>query len=66
MSKSLGNGVDPLEISHKYGADSLRIALIKDMALGIDTRFSMTKVDNARAFINKLGGFERFAEWGLV
>jgi len=60
MSKSLGNGVDPLEISHKYGADSLRIALIKDMALGIDTRFSMTKVDNARAFINKIWNASKF------
>jgi len=60
MSKSLGNGVDPLEISHKYGADSLRIALIKDMALGIDTRFSMTKVDNARAFINKVWNASKF------
>jgi len=60
MSKSLGNGVDPLEISHKYGADSLRIALIKDMALGIDTRFSMTKVDNARGFINKIWNASKF------
>lgn len=60
MSKSLGNGVDPLEVSEKYGADALRIALIKDMALGLDSRFSMTKVDNARAFINKIWNASKF------
>jgi len=60
MSKSLGNGVDPLEVSQKFGADSLRIALIKDMALGIDSRFSMTKVDNARGFINKIWNASKF------
>ena len=60
MSKSLGNGIDPLEVSHKYGADALRIALIKDMAMGIDSRFSMTKVDNARAFINKIWNASKF------
>ena len=60
MSKSLGNGIDPLEVSEKYGADALRIALIKDMALGIDSRFSMTKVDNARAFINKIWNASKF------
>ena len=60
MSKSLGNGVDPLEVSEKYGADALRIALIKDMALGIDSRFSMTKVDNARGFINKIWNASKF------
>ena len=60
MSKSLGNGVDPLEVSEKYGADALRIALIKDMALGLDSRFSMTKVENARAFINKIWNASKF------
>lgn len=60
MSKSLGNGIDPLEVSEKYGADSLRIALIKDMAMGIDTRFSMTKVDVARSFINKIWNASKF------
>lgn len=60
MSKSLGNGVDPLEVSQQYGADALRIALIKDMAMGIDSRFSMVKVDNARAFINKIWNASKF------
>lgn len=60
MSKSLGNGIDPLEVSEKYGADALRIALIKDMALGMDSRFSMSKVDSARAFINKIWNASKF------
>lgn len=62
MSKSLGNGVDPLEVSQKYGADSLRIALIKDLAMGIDSRFSMVKVENARAFINKIWNASKFVD----
>lgn len=60
MSKSLGNGIDPLDVCKKYGADALRIALIKDMALGIDTRLSMTKVETARAFINKVWNASKF------
>lgn len=62
MSKSLGNGVDPLEVSQKYGADALRIALIKDLAMGIDSRFSMVKVENARAFINKIWNASKFVD----
>ena len=60
MSKSLGNGVDPLEVTDKYGADALRLALIKDMSMGMDTRYSNTKVDTARAFINKLWNASKF------
>lgn len=60
MSKSLGNGVDPLEVSENYGADALRLALIKDMSMGMDTRFSQTKVDTGRAFINKLWNASKF------
>lgn len=60
MSKSLGNGVDPLDVSSKYGADSLRLALIKDMSMGMDTRYSDTKVDTSRAFINKLWNASKF------
>ncbi|MEG1581581.1 MAG: valine--tRNA ligase [Clostridia bacterium] len=60
MSKSLGNGVDPLAIIDKDGADALRIALIKDLAMGMDTRFSMQKVDNAKAFINKIWNASKF------
>jgi len=60
MSKSLGNGIDPLDVSHEYGADPLRIALIKDMAMGIDSKFSMSKVTSAGAFINKIWNASKF------
>lgn len=60
MSKSLGNGVDPLEVTDKYGADALRLALIKDMSMGMDTRYSNTKVDTSRAFINKVWNASKF------
>ena len=60
MSKSLGNGVDPLDIIKDYGADTLRVALVKDMAMGMDTSFSTNKVDDARAFINKVWNASKF------
>lgn len=60
MSKSLGNGVDPLEVIKDYGADTLRLALVKDMAMGIDTRFSQNKIDDARSFINKVWNASKF------
>jgi valyl-tRNA synthetase len=60
MSKSLGNGIDPLDIVEDYGADTLRIALVKDMAMGMDTRFSDNKVDDARTFINKVWNASKF------
>ena len=60
MSKSLGNGIDPLDIVKDYGADTLRIALVKDMAMGMDTRFSKNKVDDARTFINKVWNASKF------
>lgn len=60
MSKSLGNGIDPLEVAANNGADSLRMVLVKDMAMGLDSRFSMNKVDNARAFINKVWNASKF------
>lgn len=60
MSKSLGNGVDPIEVINDYGADTLRLALVKDMAMGIDTRFSQNKIDDARSFINKVWNASKF------
>lgn len=60
MSKSLGNGIDPLDIVRDYGADTLRVALVKDMAMGMDTRFSSNKVDDARTFINKVWNASKF------
>ncbi len=60
MSKSLGNGIDPLEVIEKYGADSLRLSLLTGVAPGNDTRFTDTKVEAARNFINKLWNASRF------
>jgi valyl-tRNA synthetase len=60
MSKSLGNGIDPLEIIDKYGADSLRLSLLKGIAPGNDARYSEAKVESCRNFINKLWNASRF------
>ncbi len=60
MSKSLGNGIDPLDIIKDYGADTLRVALVKDMSMGMDTRFSENKVSDARGFINKVWNASKF------
>lgn len=60
MSKSLGNGIDPLEIIDKYGADALRFSLASGIAPGSDTRFSESKVESSRNFINKLWNASRF------
>jgi len=60
MSKSLGNGIDPLEVIEKYGADSLRLSLLTGVAPGNDTRYSDTKVESCRNFINKLWNASRF------
>ena len=60
MSKSLGNGIDPLDIVKDYGADTLRLALIKDMSMGMDTRFSQNKIDDSRTFINKVWNASKF------
>ncbi len=60
MSKSLGNGIDPLEIIEKYGADSLRLSLVTGVAPGNDTRFTEGKVEASRNFINKIWNASRF------
>lgn len=60
MSKSLGNGIDPLEIIEKFGADSLRLSLVTGVAPGNDTRFTDTKVEASRNFINKVWNAARF------
>lgn len=60
MSKSLGNGVDPLEIIENFGADALRYMLIDGTAGGNDMRFSMEKIEFARNFANKLWNATRF------
>lgn len=61
MSKSLGNGIDPLEIIEKYGADSLRFSLLTGNAAGTDMRFYWEKVEAARNFCNKVYNAARFA-----
>ena len=60
MSKSLGNGVDPLDVINKYGADSLRFSLLQGVAPGNDTRYSDTKVEACRNFMNKIWNASRF------
>ena len=60
MSKSLGNGIDPLEIIEKYGADALRLTLITGNAPGNDMRFYMERVEANRNFANKIWNASRF------
>lgn len=60
MSKSLGNGIDPLEVIGQYGADALRFALVTGNSPGNDMRFTDEKVESARNFANKLWNAARF------
>ncbi|MFV0504837.1 MAG: valine--tRNA ligase [Lachnospirales bacterium] len=60
MSKSLGNGIDPLEIIEKYGADVLRLTLVTGNSAGNDLRFSMDRIESNRTFLNKLWNATRF------
>lgn len=61
MSKSLGNGIDPMDVIEKYGADALRWFLSNGSAPGQDVRFSYDKMDAAWNFINKIWNASRFA-----
>jgi len=65
MSKSLGNGIDPLEIIDQFGADALRFALATGNAPGNDMRFSDEKIESARNFANKLWNAARFVMMNL-
>ena len=60
MSKSLGNGIDPLEVIDEYGADALRFTLATGNSPGNDMRFSDEKVKASRNFANKLWNAARF------
>ena len=60
MSKSLGNGIDPLEIIDKYGADALRFMLVQGSSPGNDMRFIEEKIVNIRNFTNKIWNASRF------
>ena len=66
MSKSLGNGIDPLEVVDKYGADALRFALTSGNSPGNDMRFSDEKIESARNFANKLWNAARFVLMNLT
>ena len=65
MSKSLGNGIDPLEIIEQYGADALRLTLITGNAPGNDMRFYMERVESSRNFANKVWNASRFIMMNL-
>lgn len=65
MSKSLGNGIDPLEIVEQYGADALRLTLITGNAPGNDMRFYIERVEASRNFANKVWNASRFIMMNL-
>ena len=65
MSKSLGNGVDPIDVIHEYGADSLRFFLTTNSAPGMDLRYDEEKVKSTWNFINKLWNASRFVLMNL-
>ena len=60
MSKSLGNGIDPLEVIEQYGADALRLMIVTGNSPGNDMRYHTERVENARNFANKLWNASRF------
>ncbi len=65
MSKSLSNGIDPLDIIDTYGADALRFSLCQGISPGADTRFSLERVEAARNFANKVWNAARFVLMNL-
>ncbi len=65
MSKSKGNGIDPIEMSDKYGTDSLRFTLTSLAAMVRDIKLSETRIENSRNFMNKLWNAARFSNMNL-
>ncbi|AIQ54407.1 valine--tRNA ligase [Paenibacillus sp. FSL R7-0331] len=65
MSKSLGNGIDPLDVIEQYGADAMRYMISTGITAGQDLRFRMEKVEQARNFANKIWNASRFALMNL-
>lgn len=65
MSKSLGNGVDPLDVIEKYGTDSLRFSLVQGISQGNDVKYIPEKVESSKNFTNKLWNAARFANMYL-
>ena len=66
MSKSLGNGIDPLEVIGQYGADALRFTLATGNSPGNDMRFSTERVESSRNFCNKIWNASRFIQMNLT
>ncbi len=60
MSKHLGNGIDPIEMIKKYGADALRLSLINGMSMGSDLKYSEDRIKEAKIFINKVFNASKF------
>ncbi|MCI8555308.1 MAG: valine--tRNA ligase [Clostridia bacterium] len=60
MSKHLGNGIDPMDMVNKYGADALRLSLINGMSMGTDVKYDEDKARDAKVFINKLYNASKF------
>jgi len=65
MSKSLGNGINPLDVISQYGTDALRLALVTGLTAGNDTRFSKDKLEGNRNFINKIWNAARFIKMNV-
>ncbi len=65
MSKTLGNGIDPLDVIEKYGADSLRFSVISGITMGNDIRFSPEKLEQASNFANKIWNAAKFITMNL-
>ena len=66
MSKSLGNGIDPIEIIEKYGADSLRFSVLSGTTMGNDIRFMPEKLEQASNFANKIWNAAKFITMNMV
>ena len=66
MSKSLGNGIDPIEVIDQYGADALRFSLVMGVAPGADVRLSNEKIETYRNFCNKIWNASRFVLMNLT
>lgn len=65
MSKSLGNGIDPLAVIDQYGADTLRFSLTQGVATGMDVNYSEAKLESARNFMNKIWNASRYVAMNI-
>ncbi len=66
MSKSLGNGIDPIELIEKYGTDALRFSLVQNTSAGNDIKYSMDRIESAYTFTNKLWNAAKFVDMYLT